>query len=381
MAEIRTYRAGEIAKLNERSVLRVIQAEGLLSRADLVRRTGLSAPTVSKAVASLLAAGLLESSDAEETARGRPAPRLRLASAKAQVLGVVIDADRCEVVSAGLDGAIHAQDEPPLPVPASYSALLSVLERRCRRLMDKPGVSTLGLGVSLPGLIDAGRGVGVLSPNVPITDGHAPAADLAARLEIPAVLVQESQALCLAERYHGLAGGLENFAVLDASVGVGLGVVSGGRCLQGHSGLAGELGHVTVVPDDGRACGCGNHGCLETECSDTAFAGRVGQRLRRALTIEEAVALASDADWRPHIRFLGIAAAAVLNLFNPATLFVHARVFDAAAGVFEEFHAETRRRSLKPAFQDCRIVRATGTKRQGAVAAIVQNLTNVVSDA
>ena len=246
--------------------------------------------------------------------------------------------------------------------------------------MAKPGVATLGVGVSLPGLIDSGRGVGVFSPNVPMTNGHPPAADLGARLELPAVLVQESQALCLSERYHGLAVGMSDFAMLDASVGVGLGVVSGGRPVQGHSGFAGELGHVTVVADGGRACGCGNRGCLETECSDTALAWRVGQRLGKAVTVEEALIAASPAELQANVRYLAVAAAAVVNLFNPATLFVHTQLFDAFPGVFDEFVTETHRRALKPSFADCRVVRAKGNKRQGAVAAVVQSLTNAVAD-
>lgn len=380
MSDTRTFRPMEVGKLNERHVLRVIQAAGAVSRADVVRRTGLSAPTVSKAVASLLAAGLLEPADAGEPTRGRPAPRLRLASEKVQVLGAVVDAGRCEVVSAGLDGVIHPAQDTSFPTPATYAGLLSALEKRCRRLMAKPGVATLGVGVSLPGLIDSGRGVGVFSPNVPMTNGHPPAADLGARLELPAVLVQESQALCLSERYHGLAVGMSDFAMLDASVGVGLGVVSGGRPVQGHSGFAGELGHVTVVADGGRACGCGNRGCLETECSDTALAWRVGQRLGKAVTVEEALIAASPAELQANVRYLAVAAAAVVNLFNPATLFVHTQLFDAFPGVFDEFVTETHRRALKPSFADCRVVRAKGNKRQGAVAAVVQSLTNAVAD-
>lgn len=379
MSDTRTVRPGEVGKLNERHVLRVIQAAGAVSRADVVRRTGLSAPTVSKAVASLLAAGLLEPADAGEPSRGRPAPRLRLASEKVQVLGVVVDAGRCEVVAAGLDGVIARDTIASVPTPSTYPALLGALEKRCRRLMAKPGVATLGLGVSLPGLIDAGRGVGVLSPNVPVTNGRSPAADLGDRLGVPAVLVQESHALCLSERYHGLAVGMSDFAMLDASVGVGLGVVSGGRPVLGNSGFAGELGHLTVVPDGGRACGCGNTGCLETECSDTALAWRVGNRLGTRLTVEDAVAAATPQEVRANVRYLAVAAAAVVNVFNPATLFVHARLFDAAPEVFDEFVAETGRRALAPPFADCRVVRAKGNKRQGAVAAVVQSLTNAVA--
>src|SRR5262245_14594271 len=80
-----------VGKFNERQVLRLLRTRGPLSRAEVARQSGLSAPTVSKAVASLLRAGLLEEVDAPELARGRPAPKLRLAVTSAQVLGIAID--------------------------------------------------------------------------------------------------------------------------------------------------------------------------------------------------------------------------------------------------------------------------------------------------
>src|SRR3954471_22087324 len=97
MSAITTIRPSLVGRLNERQVLRVLQDRGPLSRAEVARECGLSPPTVSKAVAALLRAGLLEEADAPESARGRPAPRLRLASATAQVLGVAIDSGHCEV--------------------------------------------------------------------------------------------------------------------------------------------------------------------------------------------------------------------------------------------------------------------------------------------
>src|SRR5262245_56767308 len=291
MSAITTIGPALVGKLNERQVLRVIQARGPLSRAELSRESGLSAPTVSKAVASLLKAGLLEESDAVELARGRPAPKLRLATTSAQVLGIAIDAGHCEVVSAGLDGALH-DDTLSVPTPATYLKLLTALESAARRVMAKSDVRTLGLGVSLPGLVDYRKGCGVLSPNVPMTNGHSPARDLARRLGLECTLLQESHALCLAERHYGLAKGVDDLAMLDVGAGVGLGVMSGGRLLTGHSGLAGEVGHITAVAEGGRPCGCGNSGWLETVASDSALAWRVSKKIGRKVDADAVIGLA-----------------------------------------------------------------------------------------
>ena len=384
MSAITTIRPALVGKLNERQVLRVIQTRGPLSRADVARESGLSPPTVSKAVAALLKAGLLEEADATETARGRPAPRLRLARESAQVLGIAIDRGHCEVVSAGLDGELHA-DLTSVPTPATYPALLDALEATARAAMARPGVATLGLGVSLPGLVDYRRGCGVLSPNVPMTDGRCPAADLAARLGVECTLLQETHALCLAERHYGLAKGLDDFAMLDVGTGVGLGVMSGGRLLTGHSGLAGEIGHITAVAEGGRVCGCGNRGCLETVASDTALAQRASEKLGRPVDVDEVIELlkAGRVDLRAElqtaVRYLAVGVAAVMNLFNPSTLFIHTNLFETDPGLFDELVKLAGTRALRPAFADCRVVPAKGSKRQGAVAGIIQQLTNAVA--
>ena len=177
-----------------------------------------------------------------------------MATANAQVLGIVIDAARCEIVRAGLDSLLHPEGRS-FATPGTYSKLIDALAKQCEALMTTGPIVTLGVGVSLPGLIDDRHGRGVLSPNLPMTDGQRPAADLEQRLGLPGVLVQESHALCLAERDYGLAVGLDDFAIMDVGAGVGLGVMSGGRVLNGHSGLAGEIGHITVVAEGGRACG------------------------------------------------------------------------------------------------------------------------------
>jgi predicted NBD/HSP70 family sugar kinase len=185
---------------------------------------------------------------------------------------------------------------------------------------------------------------------------------------------------CMAERQFGLARGLEDFAMLDVSTGVGLGVMSGGRLLHGNRGLAGEVGHITVVAN-GRPCGCGNRGCLETVASDSALAWRVSQRLRRKFSVDGLLEgqrtgkLDMTAELNEACRYLAIGLATVINLFNPATLFVHGRMFALDPGLFGRVRQETKRRALAPSYDDCRIVQARGSKRQGAVAGIIQHLT------
>lgn len=375
-----------LGKINERQVLRVLQTHGPQSRAEVARRLGLSAPTVSKAVASLLRSGLLEESEVPYQTLGRPALKLRLATQTAQVLGIVIDADQCRLVAAGLDGKLREEQQRAIATPDSYEPLLEALTTLVGEVMENSDAATLGIGISMPGLIDYRKQLGVLSPNVPITNGHSPALDLSQRLGVECVMLQESHALCLAERYYGNARGLDDFAMLDVNVGVGLGVMSGGRLLKGHSGMAGEIGHITLV-EEGRSCGCGNRGCLETLASDSSFAWRVSKRLGRKVTIDRAIELAKSGkmslaeELDDTCRYLAVGVSAVIHLFNPSTLFIHGRMFEADEELFGRLVERARQRTLPPSFADCRIVQARGSKRQGAVAGIIQHLTSSIGPA
>ena len=163
-----------LSRLNERSVMRVLQNHGPCSRADVTRRMKTSAPTVSKAVASLLRAGLLEEFDIKENGRGRPAKQLRLANETAQVLGLVIDAAECRIVMAGMDGVLRQDSEVSFETPKTYERFLRETTHHAQRLMQRLDVTTLGLGISIPGLLDYRTERGLLSPNVPMTNGHSP---------------------------------------------------------------------------------------------------------------------------------------------------------------------------------------------------------------
>lgn len=370
-----------LGRLNERRVLELLQ-HGPLSRADITRRTGISAPTASKIVDSLVRTGLLEEGESPKGRFGRPGRTVRLASQGSRVIGVSLDRTDCRLVWAGLDGVFH--HEEVFPTPGSYRGLLESVVRRASPLLRKKKIRTLGMGVSMPGLINRRTGEGVLSPNLHITDGRSPARDLAARLDLECVLRQESHALVLAERSYGGARELDDFAMLDIHTGLGLGVWSGGRLLEGTSGLAGELGHVVLDPD-GELCGCGNRGCLETVSTDRALARSISARAGAPLEIGEIIRRARDGrmrldgDLRRTSDGLATAIGAVINIFNPSTLFVHGRLFEVRDGVFEDVLERVKGRVLGPSAADCRIERARGTKVQGAVAAILYHLFDLIA--
>lgn len=148
------------------------------------------------------------------------------------------------------------------------------------------GVETLRAGVA-PGL--KWKGVGIGAPNANYLCGtvenppnlkwgeRVPLAELVrSRYDLPVVITNDANAAALGEMYYGGARGMQDFMVITLGTGLGSGIVVHGELVYGASGFAGELGH-TIVDPEGRECGCGKRGCLETYVSAsglcrTAFA-------------------------------------------------------------------------------------------------------------
>jgi len=369
-----------LRRINERRLLEVIQQRGPSSRATLTRASGLTAPTVSKAVDSLLKRGLLEELDPIVPTLGRPGRLVRMAADTATVLGVVIDATTCCLVATGLDGRVTEDRTRRFPTPATYARLIDQLAQECRSLLAGTTATPLGIGVSVPGLVNERLEEIVFSPNLHILDKRNPAHDLERLLGVKCLLLQETDGLCLSERLCGDARGLRDFAMLDVTTGLGLGVMSGGELLAGHSGMAGEVGHITVLPD-GIRCGCGNRGCLETLATDAALVRLVSEQVGRPLDAAAVEALLAE---RPTeftgpvdtvTEYLAIAIAAVINIFNPTALFVHGTLLAGSPDRFARVVERVRQRTLTASLADCTITPTRSSKRQGAVAGIIHHLT------
>jgi N-acetylglucosamine repressor len=365
-----------LGRMTQRAVVEALRVKGPMSRADISRLTGISPTTVSSAVTQVLKAGLVEESDAAITGPGRPGKILRLAAAAAQVIGVSVEPEWCEIVGGGLDALPHPDRHVRFPTPNTYARLLAEIERHARPWIDTPDVRTLGLGLSLPGMIDPTGDRAVFSPNLHQTDDQRPGHDLADRLGLETIVLQESDALCLAEsRAHRTA----DLAILDFVGGLGIGVLTGGRLLHRHMGLPRELGHVTAVLD-GEPCGCGNRGCLETVATDAAFARAVSAKVGRPLTPDEACTLvrsgkvAAVAEIDRVLDYLSVAVAAVANLFAPPLIIVHGRLLDLAPDLVDRLAERSRPRKLRPLREHCRLARSVTTKAQGAVAGILAHV-------
>ncbi len=95
---------------------------------------------------------------------------------------------------------------------------------------------------------------------------------LSEKFGIPVAITNDANAAAIGEMTYGVARGIKDFIMITLGTGVGSGIVINGQLVYGHDGFAGELGHVIVKRNNGRLCGCGRAGCLETYCSATGVA-------------------------------------------------------------------------------------------------------------
>lgn len=128
------------------------------------------------------------------------------------------------------------------------------------------------------------EGIGIGAPNANYYTGRIenavnlpwPSINLAElvsqKFGIPVAITNDANAAALGEMTYGAARGMKDFIMITLGTGVGSGIVINGQMVYGANGFAGELGHVIVKRNNGRLCGCGRTGCLETYCSATGVA-------------------------------------------------------------------------------------------------------------
>ena len=237
---------------NDRTVLRLVRA-GALSRASIADEAGLTPQAVSKIVARLIAAGLVEETGAvRDGGRGKPRMSLQLRADGGFAYGAYVDRDELRLVKLDLTGEVVSASVVPLAPMFTPADVLDALES-----LVEPGV--LGLGIGIAGPLDFRDGV-VLSPNGLPGWSEVPLKALAEeRLGLPVVVDKDTNAAVLAEAWRRP---LEDAALVFVGTGLGVGLLLGGEVHRGARSGAGEFGHTTIQLD-GPLCVCGRRGCVE----------------------------------------------------------------------------------------------------------------------
>ncbi|WP_170177957.1 ROK family protein [Thermomonospora umbrina] len=317
----------EVRRDNLGTLLRHIHLRGPASRAALAEGMGLNRSTIMALTGDLTAAGVVR----EELPRGTGRPSLMVSpeSTRVYVLAFDIGVDRLVAARVGLGGVILDRREAERPRDSfDPDALVGALAGFTRQLVRKAGRDAVcvGAGAAFSGTVRRADGTIRYGPDLGAKDvslGDALSRRLALGLTV--AIGNDANLGALAEHQRGVGVGCPDLIYLHGDVGVGGGIIVGGRLLEGADGYGGEVGHMVVNPS-GRRCGCGSLGCLEAEVGEHALleragrggAGRVGRDAVRAVVdaADRGDAAARDALHRTG-EWLGLGVANLVNIFNP----------------------------------------------------------------
>jgi glucokinase len=284
------------------------------------------------------------------------------------VAGIDIGGTKIALAVADLEGRIIERTR--FPARTSERGPHAIVEEALagiERMLGKTGARLAAVGIGCGGPLDRKRGLIISPPNLPGWDEFPVVRIVEGRLGVPALLDNDANAAALGEHRHGAGRGYRHLVYITQSTGIGGGVIVRGELVHGVHDGAGEVGHMTVLPD-GPACGCGGRGCLEALCSGTAIARRARERLAAgeasslsslspgevtgravAEAAREGDALASQV-WDEMIHYLAVGVGNLFNILAPEAIVIGGGVSEAGAQLFgplrERVHA--RMRMLSP---------------------------------
>jgi len=263
---------------NTRLLLHLIQMQRAISQAELARQSGLSPAAVSGILQWLLTQELLvENGKSHQQGAGRRGALLTFNEQKAIVAGVVIDQTQCEVALLTLSAQVLAhtsQVNPAYDDPVQTLELIVALLHTLLQQLPLPTSALVGIGVAMPGLIDADAGVVNVAANLGWRNVHL-GTMLQERLALPVRLEHLGRAKAIAETLWGRGIGCANLVCVEIGSGIGAGIMMAGNLLKGGSGSAPEIGH-SVLDLHGPECACGLRGCWESYCAGPAIRKRIG---------------------------------------------------------------------------------------------------------
>ncbi|MDW7760606.1 MAG: ROK family protein [Acidobacteriota bacterium] len=305
-----------------------------------------------------------------------------------KTLGIDLGGTKVETALIDERGRVLSSHREPTHPDRGPKRIIDDIVNCIDKCLDKGAGRATALGIGVAGQVDK-EGVVRASPNLGWTDVPLKSL-LEAKTGLPVAVINDVRAALWGEWRHGAGRGTDDLVVVFVGTGIGGGVVSGGRVLEGCGNAAGELGHMVIVRD-GRKCHCPNHGCLEAYAGGWAIAERAqasvrsdpvaGQRLvSLAGSVEDITAEtvarafgAQDALARRLIEetadLLGQGLVGVVNAFNPCRLVLGGGVIEGLPEMISIIEKTVRSRALEAASEGLMIVRAALGTQAGTIGA------------
>jgi glucokinase len=308
-------RPSQLRQMNARGLLQLLQAHNPCSKADLVRFSGLSAPTVSSGIAHLERLDLIEKLGDGESSGGRPPGLLRFNAHRGYVAAVDIGGTRLRMMLADLNGNVVAQSSLLLPenqkTPKGVCQLVMDGIRDMCKQSGTPLNKLLHLTVGAPGIANVDKGIVLSAPN--LSDWNdVPLRDLLERTAgLPCIVENDTNLAAVGEYWHGAARDVGNFIFIALGTGVGAGVFINGKLHRGAQWSAGEIGYLGVSGKKREPMRMRDLGQLEKviggagieaewihqfEKSETEVASSKAHRSQKALKATQIFDLAAEGD-------------------------------------------------------------------------------------
>lgn len=321
-------RSETVRRSNLSAIVRELHVRGPLTRSSLVVRTGLTRSAIRGLVGELVEAGLaVERPGAPIGTPGRPSARVHLDPDRAVAIALEVSVDTLAAAILGLGGIVHARRRVARPrTHLSVDEIAGDLAELVGTIWPpRLGVEAcIGVGVAVVGVVRRSDGLVTLAPNLGWRD--VPLAEWIRRtldVRAPITVANDADLGALAELRRGAAAGYDDVLFVSGEVGVGGGIITGGRPLTGAAGFGGEVGHMPVNPL-GLPCGCGSVGCWETEVGERALLLRAGHAPDEGRDGVETVLREADAGSPIALaalenvgRWLGRGLAGLVNVFDP----------------------------------------------------------------
>jgi glucokinase-like ROK family protein len=354
-------------------VLRLVRDAGSISRATLVRASGLSRPTIAARLKSLEAQGLVAEVGTGPSTGGRPPSIVRFAHDAGYVIGVDLGATSADVAISDLTARPIARVSTELDVRDGPDKILGLVCELIDRLLDDgpPLASIRGIGIGLPGPVEFASGVPVSPPIMPGWDQFPVRDFLASRYQRPVFVDNDVNLMALGEGCAGVGVGVPNFLYVKLGSGIGCGIICNGAVYRGRNGSAGDIGHI-AISGQSVTCHCGNSGCLESVAGGRAL-GLVARELAErgdspglartlaangTLTAADLAVAISQGD-RAAVEVVRAAGSAIgevlaglVNFYNPTLVIIGGGVVNIGDLLLASIRESIYRRSLPLATKD-----------------------------
>jgi predicted NBD/HSP70 family sugar kinase len=265
----------------ESNMVRLVHARGEISRVALARELKLVASTAGIYADRLIRGGYMVESKPMARGLGRPPVLIKLNPRKGRFIGV--DFDARQIMTVAVDFAQQPLEQycRSIPARATTERVLGMIEESIREIIGPGGDDVLGIGLGVPGPVDAGRGIARSYQFIPDWRDVPVKARIAAAFGFPVFVENNLRSMALAELWCGEGRGLRDLVCLGIRSGIGTGIIVGGKLLHGANDLAGEIGRWACPEDVVPAAGASPEGpirTIEDVASVTAMLAEAGAR-------------------------------------------------------------------------------------------------------